>query len=107
MMNKKLLRQIKQEGINVIDYDNELLTNNLIDDYKLSNIVPLKYWTDNELQTRLQELVHISYKLSILFPEYYRQEFCGYNGECYDIQDEIEARWYEKYQDYYPYYDEY
>lgn len=90
MMNKKLLRQIKQEGIGNIDYDNEVLENALIYDYNMSNGIPLKYWSYEELKTRYEELVNTAYKLSVLFPEYYRNEWYYNNSEQWDILDEMQ-----------------
>ena len=93
LLDKKLLRQIKQEGINVIDYDNELVTNALVADYNKSHEIPLDLLENNDLFTRLQELQHLAIKLNTLFPEYYRDEYYGYSGEYYDILDEIDDRY--------------
>ena len=93
MMNKKLLRQIKQEGFHVPDYNNDILTNHLIADYTKAHEIPLELWTNNQMFTRLEELYHTTLKLSILFPEYYREEWYGHSGEYYDIMDEIDNRY--------------
>ena len=93
MINKKLLRQIKQEGFHEFDYDNELLTSQLVADYNQAHEIPLELWDNNTLFTRLAELQQLSYKLATLFPGYYRQEWYGCNGEYYDILDEIDDRY--------------
>ena len=87
--NKVLLRQIKQEGIPEVDYDNEELTNQLILDYQQANVVPMKYWSYQELITRLEELYNITHILYTKYPGYYRQEYSN-SGEYWDIVDEIQ-----------------
>ena len=86
MINKKLLRQIKHEGHNTLDYDNEILTRSLVPNYT----IPLWQRSYEELKTRLEEIVYQNYKLYTLYPEYYKQELYGANGEYWDIYDEME-----------------
>lgn len=92
-MNKKLLRKIKHEGFNTISYYDELVDNSLVADYTKAHEIPIELWENNMLFTRLQELQHLTLKLSVLFTEYYREEWYGYPGEYYDILDEIDNRY--------------
>ena len=92
-MNKKLLRQLKHQGFHEIDYDNEVLTNAMVADYNKAHEIPLELWTNNQIFTRLEELTHLAIKLSVLFPDYYRNEYYGWSGEYYDILDEIDDRY--------------
>lgn len=92
-MDKKLLRKIKQEGFSELDYENEVLTNALVADYTKAHEIPLELWENNDLFTRLCELQQLTLKLSVLFPEYYREEWYGQSGEYYDILDEIDNRY--------------
>ena len=86
LLDKKLLRHIKHEGSNYIEYDNDVLTNSLLPDYTM----PLSLWSYEELKTRLEEIMYQNYKLYTLFPDYYKQERYGTNGEYWDIYDEME-----------------
>lgn len=86
LQDRKLLRHLKQEGHNSINWDNEILTRNLVPDHT----IPLREWSYEELKTRLEEIMYQNYKLYTLFPDYYKQECYGADGEYWDIYDEME-----------------
>lgn len=86
IINKALLRHIKHEGSNYVEYDNDVLTNSLLPDYT----TPLSLWSYEELKTRYEELIHINWKVYEMYPEYYEHQYYGADGERWDILDEME-----------------
>jgi len=112
MIDKKLLRKIKQEcyigNPPVLEVDEVEFEEFLNKEYKEANTKPYHEWTYDELRTRQEEITQLTYKISVLFPIYYKEEYFMCGGEYYDIMDELDRRAYEDrysiYDDYYPFY---
>jgi hypothetical protein len=99
LVNKSLLRKIKQECFignpSVLEVDELEFEEFLNKEYKEANTKPYNEWTINELYTRQEEITQLTYKISVLFPIYYKEEYWMYGGEYYDIMDELDNRFYE------------
>ena len=93
MINKKLLRQIKQEGIPEVFQEGKIHSD-IIYEYLSNKSYPnVEEMSDSELETYLDELYDWNWRiLPSISPDFSKQYYWTFGGEFYDIVDEIEYR---------------